>query len=574
MAPSTSTNPNTPLNDNSANDPLSISNSDHPGMVLAQTPFNGGNFLGWSRNIKMALGAKLKLGFIDRTCVKPAVTDVNYQRWIRCDYMVTCWVLNSMVTELSDAFLYTQSAQELWKEIAKSVTSYFNKLKRCWDELQNLNGLPTCTCGKMRECSCGVLDKFLEMDSRSKMMQFLMKLSDEYEAVRSQILGMDPLPNVNKAYYIVQQIEKQKQVTHPSFEPTAFFANLHGNKGTSNGRKDFKSSGSNRTEFNQKCVQDVSMDEHMVGDTPFNMGGKRVVDGGTANSNQASSSMHYAGIFSCFTSAFALLCHPGMNVILDWISDTGASDHMSPHLHLFVSVKTLKHPIIIHITDGRTKTVTLVGQVKITPFLTLNNVFYVPDFQLNLLSVSRLIRDQGLDAHFYLNDFAFQDPSINQIVVVGKGSKCLYICKPMLDSATFFHNISLFCQSHVKSTFPMTLNNSKWIVHQKSIPYTPQQNGVVERKHRHLLETARAIRFQANLPIQFWGHCETQLFPLLVRLQFPQESLQGIPAELDALKKNKTWDLTSLHMGKKAISSKWAYKIKYKADGTINKYKA
>lgn len=106
MAPSTSTIPNTPLSvnpENSINDPLSISNSDHPGMVLTQTPFNGGNFLGWSRNIKMALGAKLKLGFIDGTCVKPAVTDVNYQRWIRCDYMVTCWVLNSMVTELSDA---------------------------------------------------------------------------------------------------------------------------------------------------------------------------------------------------------------------------------------------------------------------------------------------------------------------------------------------------------------------------------------------------------------------------------------------------------------------------------------
>lgn len=45
------------------------------------------------------------------------------------------------------------------------------------------------------------------------------------------------------------------------------------------------------------------------------------------------------------------------------------------------------------------------------------------------------------------------------------------------------------------------------IIHQSSCPHTPQQNGVVERRHRHILETARAIRFQGNFPIRFWGDC-------------------------------------------------------------------
>ncbi|CAL1413177.1 unnamed protein product [Linum trigynum] len=43
------------------------------------------------------------------------------------------------------------------------------------------------------------------------------------------------------------------------------------------------------------------------------------------------------------------------------------------------------------------------------------------------------------------------------------------------------------------------------IVLHTSCTDTPQQNGVVERKHRHLLDTARALRFQASLPIRFWG---------------------------------------------------------------------
>ncbi|PWA70727.1 hypothetical protein CTI12_AA279710 [Artemisia annua] len=43
--------------------------------------------------------------------------NVNDPLWIRCDYMVTCWILNSMIAELSDSFLYSQSASDLWKDL-------------------------------------------------------------------------------------------------------------------------------------------------------------------------------------------------------------------------------------------------------------------------------------------------------------------------------------------------------------------------------------------------------------------------------------------------------------------------
>ena len=43
----------------------------------------------------------------------------------------------------------------------------------------------------------------------------------------------------------------------------------------------------------------------------------------------------------------------------------------------------------------------------------------------------------------------------------------------------------------------------KGIKNQSSCVDTPQQNRVIERKHKHLLETARTLPFQSNLPIKF-----------------------------------------------------------------------
>ncbi|MCO5566627.1 hypothetical protein L7F22_020304 [Adiantum nelumboides] len=44
--------------------------------------------------------------------------------------------------------------------------------------------------------------------------------------------------------------------------------------------------------------------------------------------------------------------------------------------------------------------------------------------------------------------------------------------------------------------------------------------------------------------------------------------------EMDALVKNDTWDLVCLPSGKKAIGSKWVYKVKCKSDGSVERYKA
>ena len=43
------------------------------------------------------------------------------------------------------------------------------------------------------------------------------------------------------------------------------------------------------------------------------------------------------------------------------------------------------------------------------------------------------------------------------------------------------------------------------IMHEAVSPYTPQQNGIVERKNRTIMNMVRSVLKGKNLPKEFWG---------------------------------------------------------------------
>lgn len=83
----------------------------------------------------------------------------------------------------------------------------------------------------------------------------------------------------------------------------------------------------------------------------------------------------------------------------------------------------------------------------------------------------------------------------------------------------------------------------KGIIHQTSLSHTLHQNGVVERKHRHLLDITRALRIHAYLPKHFWGDCILTATYLINRMSMsvlgwktPFEALHGHKPSYDHLR--------------------------------------
>ncbi|XP_074355632.1 uncharacterized protein LOC141695272 [Apium graveolens] len=150
---------------------------------------NGDNFINWSRGVKMALGAKNKLGFIDGSLIAPNSTFSDFKQWTQTDYMILFWITLSMEPVIVNSFISTASARELWIDIV------------C-DKLNLLEGQLDYSGGALAKCICNLFKKVIEPTKTKKLIQF--GLNKNFDNVRTNMLTMEPLPTVLKAYHIIQ----------------------------------------------------------------------------------------------------------------------------------------------------------------------------------------------------------------------------------------------------------------------------------------------------------------------------------------------------------------------------------
>ena len=664
-------------------------------ITIIPEKLTGDNYREWAHSITLALDGRDKLGYISGETQAPSSLDTKAMKlWKSENSLVSSWLINTMAPNVRKSFRFLPSAREIWeavhlaygttgnislifdikaklwevKQKQRSINDYYLEKNDLWQELDFLKD-------KKHHCTADAAEDHKEKEME-RLFEFLAGLDKTYDEIRGRILGHQPLPSVPEAFSILRNEESRRntmlkrdtpQNLPPVPEVSAMAAQSFNQK-NSKGRPtcdhcqkqghtkdkcwdlhgkphDWKPKKSRGRGYVAESTKDD--EQYAIAPAPQVSSSSNVnLDGDNLNQimemlaslqfkNQAVKNPT-ATVVRRGNFLQALATIKGVCSGQCWIIDSGASDHMTDDKRLFLSYAPVANKLTVKIADDSDAVVAGIGIVKVSATLTLNSVLHVPNLKCNLLSVSKLTKDEHCQANFFADHCSFQDLLTGMMIGSASESNGLYyldgdlsknsrygnkmslsrtselelwhqrlghpnfnymskmfpsICSnkdvPFLscDScAKAKHHLASYPQTSYRASTPFSTihsdlwgpsrtpnrTNTKWfitfiddhtrmswlyllkdktevcqtfinfhnmvqtqfqtkikilhtdngteyvnhtlsnfltkngILHKSTCPSTPQQNGIAERKNRHILETARAIMFESKVPKYYW----------------------------------------------------------------------
>ena len=158
--------------------PYDLNPNDNPGNLVTHVQLKGDNYDEWAKAICMSMRSKKKLGFLDGTIQRPDDDSDDLEDWYTVNSMLVSWIFNTIESTLRSTISYKDSAFDLWQDIRErfrvtngpriqqlkvavveckqgnsTISDYYGRMKKLWEELADHDAIPMCHCGR---CTCNL----------------------------------------------------------------------------------------------------------------------------------------------------------------------------------------------------------------------------------------------------------------------------------------------------------------------------------------------------------------------------------------------------------------------------------
>ncbi|XP_010424226.1 PREDICTED: uncharacterized protein LOC104709284 [Camelina sativa] len=388
--------------------------ADNPGAVISHPLLTGTNYDEWSCGMKTALCSRKKFGFLNRVIPRPDEGSPNLEDWWTIKALLVSWIKIS-VGPPEEEILVTNGprVQQIkadlvgCKQRGLTIEAYFGKLTRIWDSMASYRPLRLCKCGRC-ECDLGMLQ---ERDrEEDKVHQFLFGLDDTlYLTVRSSLVSRILIQPMEEIYNTVLQEEDLLKNGANSREKTAEVSAF--------------------VVHAMQRVRKEGKDKHVVC--------KHFTDRPRSRASQSQGRGHGgfnggAGRGRGITFANAVqVAAPSGSTNANYVVTDNDRDKVQVSDAQWRAIKNLLNadiltdvrdmaPVGFVLADGRERILVKEGSVRLGPNFLLQSVYFVEEFQSELISLSQLMDENQCVVQLADHFLVVQDRILRTVTGFGK----------------------------------------------------------------------------------------------------------------------------------------------------------